>query len=205
MTDETPSESEPTRSTVLIVEDEQPLADLYATWLSATYSVRTAFDGEQALDRLDGEVDVVLLDRRMPNVTGDDVLERIRENDYDCRVAMVSGVNPDFDIVEMGFDDYLTKPVSEAELHDAVDRLLSRANYDRQLQEYFALVSKRATLEAEKGHIDLEANEEYVTLKQQTAAERERLDALLAEIDDDDIRTLLRNRSVADDSPTTSS
>lgn len=191
MTSDTPTDTEPMTGTVLIVEDEQPLADLYAAWLTETYSVRTAYDGEQALDQLDEEVAVVLLDRRMPHLSGDDVLERIRERDYDCQVAMVSGIHPDFDIIEMGFNDYLTKPVSKSELHNTVSQLLTIATYDRQVQEHFALVSKQAALEAEKSQIGLEANEEYVELKQQVAAERDRLDTLLAELDEEDIRTLL--------------
>ena len=190
-------------TTVLVVEDEQPLADLFATWLTETYSVRTAYDGEQALERLDDDVDVVLLDRRMPGLAGDDVLEKIRERDYDCRVAMVSGVDPDFDVIELGFDDYLTKPVSQSELRETVDRLLTVATYDRQLREYFALVTKEVTLEAEKSQRELETNKEYGSLKRQVAEERERLDALLAELEGDDIRTLLRDRTTAGNSSDT--
>lgn len=177
--------------TVLIVEDEQPLADLYAAWLTKLYLVRTAYDGDQALEQLDDDVSVVLLDRRMPHVSGDEVLEKIREHDYDCRVAMVSGVDPDFDIIDMGFDDYLTKPVSEADLHDMVEQLLARINYDQQLQEYFALVSKISALEAEKSQTKLGANQDYVALKEQAAEDRDRLNALLADVEEDDIRTLL--------------
>lgn len=187
-------------TTVLVVEDEQPLADLFATWLTETYSVRTAYDGEQALERLDDDVDVVLLDRRMPGLAGDDVLEKIRERDYDCRVAMVSGVDPDFDVIELGFDDYLTKPVSQSELRETVDRLLTVATYDRQLREYFALVTKEVTLEAEKSQRELQTNKEYGSLKRQVAEERERLDALLAELEGDDIRTLLRDRTTTGNS-----
>lgn len=119
MTSDTLTDSEPLTGTVLIVEDEQPLADLYAAWLTETYSIRTAYDGEQALDQLDEQVAVVLLDRRMPQLSGDDVLERIRERNYDCHVAMVSGVHPDFDIIEMGFDDYLTTASHTADRYRA--------------------------------------------------------------------------------------
>lgn len=186
-------------TTVLIVEDERPLADLYAAWLTETYPVRTAYDGEQALRQLDDDVAVVLLDRRMPGLAGDDVLEKIRERDYDCRVAMVSGIDPDFDVIEMGFDDYLTKPVSQSELRETVDRLLTIATYDRRIQKYFALVSKLGALESEKERVALEANEEYGSLKQRAAEERERLDTLLAELEEDDIRSLLRDRTSAEE------
>lgn len=188
---ETDHDTSSASATVLVVEDEQALADLIATWLKDTYSVRTAYGGNGALEELDDEVDVVLLDRRMPHISGDEVLEKIREHEYDCRVAMLSGVYPDFDIIQMGFDDYLTKPVSESDVREMVEQLLARRNYDQQLQEYFAVVSKIATLETEKSRSELKANQEYVEMKEQTAEDRDRLDALLAEVEHDDIRTLL--------------
>lgn len=136
-------------------------------------------------------MDVVLLDRRMPHVSGDEVLEKIRECSYDCRVAMISGVNPDFDIIGMGFDDYLTKPVSETDLHDTVEQLLARRTYDQRLQEHFAMVSKIAALEAQKPNRELETNPKYVALKERAVEDRSQLDALLADVKKDDIRTLL--------------
>ena len=75
------------------------------------HDVRTAYGGEEALEKADEDVDLVFLDRQMPDMSGDDVLERVRERGLDCRVVMVTAVDPDFDIVEMPFDDYLTKPV----------------------------------------------------------------------------------------------
>ncbi|WP_423750819.1 response regulator [Salinirarus marinus] len=74
-------------ATVLIVEDERALVDLFSNWLSDDFDVRTAYDGEQALAKIDDEVDVVLLDRRMPGLSGDDVLERVRERDIDATLA----------------------------------------------------------------------------------------------------------------------
>jgi len=60
---------------VLIVDDEPDLADLYASWLPEQYAVVTAYDGRGALDALDGSVNVVLLDRRMPGMSGDEVVD----------------------------------------------------------------------------------------------------------------------------------
>ena len=112
------------RPNVLIVEDERELADLYGEWLEmAGCSVRTAYDGRAAIEYLDSEVDVVLLDRRLPEIRGKQVLERIRDSERDCSVAMVTAVEPEVDIVEMGFDEYIVKPVEQAELTDLVDEL----------------------------------------------------------------------------------
>ncbi|MEF8781233.1 MAG: HalX domain-containing protein [Haloferacaceae archaeon] len=160
---------------VLIVEDEPDLADLYAAWLSSDYRVRTAYGGREALDALDEEIDVVLLDRRMPGVSGDEVLEEIRERGLDCRIAMVTAVEPDFDIVEMGFDDYLVKPVAREELDATVDSLLTRSSYDEGVQRMFALASKKALLEAEKGSAELEDSREYQELERELEELRDEL------------------------------
>jgi DNA-binding response OmpR family regulator len=112
------------RPSVLIVEDERELADLYGEWLEmAGCSVRTAYDGRTALEHLDPEVDVALLDRRLPEMRGEQILERIRDSEQDCSVAMVTAVEPEADIIEMGFDEYLVKPVKQAELMELVNEL----------------------------------------------------------------------------------
>ena len=171
---------------VLVVEDERDLADLYATWLRSEYRVRVAYGGREAIEKLDGEVDAALLDRRMPDLSGDETLKAIREEGIKCRVAMVTAVEPDFDIVEMGFDDYLVKPVSRSTLTETVENLLLRSTYDEGIQELFALASKKALLESEKDLATLESNEEYQELSEQVADLRADLNETLATLDGDD-------------------
>ncbi|MFB6198617.1 MAG: response regulator transcription factor, partial [Halobacteriaceae archaeon] len=86
-------------ATVLVVEDERNLADLFGTWLEGEYDVRVSYTGEDALEEFDDGVDVVLLDRRMPDISGDEILKEINQSVHECQVAMVTGVDPDFDIV----------------------------------------------------------------------------------------------------------
>jgi len=147
--------------TVLVVDDERDIADLYTTWLEMNHDVRTAYGGEEALEKADEDVDLVFLDRQMPDMSGDEVLERVRERGFDCRVVMVTAVDPDFDIVDMPFDDYLTKPVMREDLDEAVTNMQEREEYAETVQEYFALTSKKATLEAEKTPSELQESEEY--------------------------------------------
>jgi DNA-binding response OmpR family regulator len=148
-------------ATVLVVDDERDIADLYSAWLEDDHQVRTAYGGAEALEKMDETVDVVFLDRQMPEYSGDDVLDRIRERGLDARVVMVTAVDPDFDIVDMEFDDYLTKPVMGEDLEESVETMLERDGYDETIQEYFALTAKKATLEAEKSPSELHSNEEY--------------------------------------------
>jgi DNA-binding response OmpR family regulator len=179
---------------VLVVEDEPDLADLYATWLGDEYHVRTAYGGREALEKLDDRVDVVLLDRRMPDLSGDEVLEAVRERGIGCRVAMVTAVEPDFDIIAMGFDDYLVKPVSREALINTVETLLVRNEYDDGIQKLFSLASKKALLESEKGPAALEDNEEYAELDEELTRLREELDASLEHLSEgDDFDQLYRD------------
>jgi DNA-binding response OmpR family regulator len=178
---------------VLVVEDEPDLADLYATWLSVEYEVRTAYGGREAIELLDDVVDVILLDRRMPDLPGDEVLEVVRDRDLECRVAMVTAVEPDFDIIAMGFDDYLVKPVSKDDLRDTVDSLLLRDEYDEGIGELFSLASKKALLESEKGPEDLQTNDEYQHLTDRISDLRTNLDTTLQNLDDNsDVTNLYR-------------
>ncbi|WP_115865472.1 HalX domain-containing protein [Halorussus litoreus] len=176
----------PEQSTVLVVDDEQDVADLYTMWLQDEYRVLSAYEGENALDVLDDTVDVVLLDRRMPGQSGDDVLDEIRTRELDCRVVMVTAVKPDFDILEMGFDDYLVKPVARDDLLMTVEKMLTRVDYGAKLQKYFSLVSKKAVLEAEKDPSALEANDDYAELQTNIDQLRTEVDATRDELDDHD-------------------
>ncbi len=171
--------------TILVVDDERDIADLYTTWLEMDHEVRTAYGGEDALDRVDADVDIVFLDRQMPDYSGDEVLERIRSRGLDCRVVMVTAVDPDFDIVEMGFDDYLTKPVMHEDLDDAVETMRERDGYDDTLQEYFALTSKKATLEAEKTPSELQRSEEYQQMVERVDKLQNEADTAVSSFDDD--------------------
>jgi DNA-binding response OmpR family regulator len=185
---------------VLIVEDEPDVAETYRLWLEDDYQVRMAQNGDEGLSMLDSSVDVVLLDRMMPGLSGDEVLAHIREKALDCRVAMVTAVEPDFDILEMGFDAYLSKPIKSAQLGETVENLLERSEYDSLLQEYYALVEKQATLEATKSRAELAESEEYDRLKSEIDSLRDDLSETLGGIEDDeDFIATIRGLSDADE------
>ncbi|MGQ4556209.1 response regulator [Halobellus sp. GM3] len=172
---------------ILVVEDETDLAELYAIYLSDLYDVQTATDGESALEIVDDDIDVVLLDRRMPDLTGDEVLAEIRSRGLDCRVAMITAVEPDIDIVEMQFDDYLVKPVTRDDLRGLVEVLLRRADYDSRTQEFFQLASKKAALESAPD-VSVENRSEYRELTERMEELRAGLDETLADLSEEDFR-----------------
>lgn len=186
-------------STVLIVDDKSDVVDTYAIWLSDEYTIRTAYNGREALESLDHDVDVVLLDRRMPGLSGDDVLSKIRDRGIDCRVAMVTAVEPDFDILDLGFDAYLVKPVLGDELQQTVTQLLARSEYDEQMQEYFALTSKCGILEAEKSSDALAENDEYQELLERLSTLDCELSETVALFEDQDFEAAFRELDGVED------
>jgi len=172
------------RGTVLVVEDEDHLADLYTDYLADEYDVRTAYGGIEAMDMLSRDLDVVLLDRRMPVVSGNEVLAEIEERGLQCRVAMVTAVDPDFDIIDMGCDDYIVKPVTRDGLREVVERLLKIAEYNDRMRDLTAKKLKRNVLQVEKTAAELEASAEFQRLQDEIAS-------IEADIDDiaDDLGT----------------
>lgn len=168
-------------ATVLIVDDEQNLTTLYAAWLEPDYDVVTATSGSEAVTELDSDVDVALLDRRMPETSGDEVLRELRQRDVGAQVAMLTAVEPDASISEMPFDDYVTKPVEREEAHATVEVLLERRQYDRQSREFFSLASKKAALESANEH-DTDEYDEIVDRMAEIRDEMDRtLDTLTAQ------------------------
>lgn len=177
---------------VLVVDDEAELADAYASLIRDEYDVRVAYGGEEALEAYDDSVEVVLLDRRMPELSGDDVLERIRERPGQALVAMVTAVDPDFDVIGMGFDDYVTKPVTRADLTATVDGLLRRDSYRDEVRRYFSLVTKRAALETEKPEPELADSDRYAELLDEIEELEAELDEVVDDLSMDDYVAMLR-------------
>jgi PAS domain S-box-containing protein len=172
--------------TVLVVEDDRELAKLYAMWLDDTSEVRIAHDGATALDVIDDAVDVVLLDRMLPDRPGAEVLAEIRASEFDPRVVVVSAVTPDLDVVEMGFDAYLEKPADAVSLEETIERVLTRAEYDETLRELFSLIERQDTLEAVKRPSVLEASDEYRLLTDRIDALQTDVESLLTDLSDED-------------------
>lgn len=159
--------------TILIVEDQEGLAEAYTAVLARDYEVRTAHGGEDALEIVDDDVDVALLDRRMPGMSGDEVLKELIGRDLDAQIAMLTAVEPDTDIFDMPFDDYVTKPIDNDDLLSLVETLLELDNYDEDQQERFRLTRKKKALEA----TGKQGSEEYQEIS-------DRLDALAKDADE---------------------
>lgn len=159
------------RGRVVVVDDEERVADVYASFLDDEHDVTVAYGGDAALEAVDEAVDVVLLDRRMPGLHGDEVLERLRDRGYDGRIVLVTALDPGFDIVDMAFEQYVCKPIGRDELRTVVRRELLRRHYDDALQEYLRIQSKVSSID--DAHPNPQASDD-----DRVQALRERLDDL---------------------------
>ncbi|MER5336541.1 response regulator transcription factor [Micromonospora sp. NPDC000018] len=117
---------------VLVVEDESLLAESIAEWLRReAFAVDVAYDGDAALERLGvNDYDVVVLDRDLPLVHGDEVCRAIVDGGGETRVLMLTAaaaVRERVAGLALGADDYLTKPFALVELSARVHALSRRA------------------------------------------------------------------------------
>jgi DNA-binding response OmpR family regulator len=166
---------------VLVVDDEERVADTYRLRLVDEYDVDVATDGREALETVDDSHDVVLLDRRMPDISGDEVLGEIRSRDLDLQVVMVTAVDPDFDLVEMQCDDYVVKPVDRETMQTVVERVLRVAEYSDRRRELGAKKLRRNVLEVEMRESELDRSDEYQRLEDDIEA----LEATVDDIEDE--------------------
>jgi CheY-like chemotaxis protein len=164
---------------ILVAEDNADCRDLYSIWLGDEHTVQLVPDGTAALEALDPTVDLLFLDRDMPGHTGTEVADSVAELPHDPYVVMVSSMVPDFDIVEMPIDRYVQKPVDQRTLESVIEQCQAQEEYRSALDDFFALTSKLASIEAEKSAERLAESEEYERLKDRVAVKRAEVDSAL--------------------------
>ncbi|BAK21756.1 two-component response regulator [Melissococcus plutonius ATCC 35311] len=114
----------------MVVDDEKPISEIVKyNLVKEGYEVYTAFDGEEALEKVtEVEPDLVLLDLMLPKMDGLEVAREIRKT-YNMPIIMVTAKDSEIDKVlglELGADDYVTKPFSNRELVARVKANLRR-------------------------------------------------------------------------------
>lgn len=153
---------------VLIIEDDQEINALLGEMLKRNhYEICTAFSGIEALDRIRFEhVDIVLLDLMLPYISGDRVLEKIREKS-DIPIIVISAKETTqikIDLLRLGADDYITKPFDMEEILARIESHLRRykgTGYDKRKLTHKDLVMDldKKTVEIAGDRIDLTAIE----------------------------------------------
>ena len=118
---------------ILVVDDEKPISDIIKFNMAKEgYEVLTAFDGREALEVFAAEnPDIIILDLMLPEIDGLEVARTIRKTS-NVPIIVLSAKDTEFDKViglEIGADDYVTKPFSNRELQARVKALLRRSEF----------------------------------------------------------------------------
>jgi DNA-binding response OmpR family regulator len=173
-----------------MVDDEKEVADAYALRLRDVGTVAVAYSGAEALEYVEAAdeptPDIVLLDRHMPGLSGDEVLTNIREQPLRTRVVMVTAIDPELDILDLPFDDYLCKPVDRADVHTVVEQQCEILAYQL-LGEYFEAASKREVLRAELQPDETARHDRLADVEGTVTQLRDRIERLLPRSEADDV------------------
>jgi DNA-binding response OmpR family regulator len=115
-----------------VVEDERQIADAVGEWLRReALAVDVVYDGDAALERFGvNDYDVLVLDRDLPGISGDEVCQAVVDSGAHTRILMLTAaaaVRERVAGLRLGADDYLTKPFAFVELSARVHALLRRA------------------------------------------------------------------------------
>src|SRR5919199_410779 len=151
---------------VLVVEDESSIASFVSLYLrNAGYSVLAAADGTQALAQVaQHEPALIVLDLMLPDIDGIEVCRRIRKTS-EVPILMLTARDEDVDKIiglEVGADDYLTKPFNPRELVARVKSILRRATPERKARESAQI--RHGDLLVDAGRREVRVGEEEIQL-----------------------------------------
>jgi two-component system response regulator VicR len=152
--------------TILVVDDEKPIADILQFNLKKEgYEVHCAYDGNQAVEMVEEiKPDLILLDIMLPQLDGMEVCREVRKK-YEMPIIMLTAKDSEIDKVlglELGADDYITKPFSTRELIARV-----KANLRRH-QQIAAIVEEEETNEIEIGFLTIHPDAYMVSKRGET-------------------------------------
>jgi two-component system, OmpR family, alkaline phosphatase synthesis response regulator PhoP len=155
-----------TSESILIVEDESSIASFVALYLkNAGYAVRTVGKGTEALDQVSADPPaLVILDLMLPDLDGIEVCRRIRKSS-DVPILMLTARDEDVDKIiglEVGADDYMTKPFNPRELVARVKSILRRSTPERRQAE--SAVIRHGDLTVDAGRREVRVVEEEIQL-----------------------------------------
>jgi two-component system response regulator VicR len=147
---------------VLIIEDEKAISDIVKFNLTKEgFTAETAFDGKEGLDKaLTGDPDLVLLDVMLPSMDGFEVCRKLREKS-DVPIIMLTAKEEEVDKVlglELGADDYITKPFGLRELIARIKANIRRAQPPQQSESESSGIEDFGTLTIDMDRYEVRKN-----------------------------------------------
>lgn len=145
---------------ILVVEDEEAIrTGLIDVLVYHGYEVDSAVDGNSGLDKASsGTHDLLLLDVMLPGLNGFDICDRVRENDKDIPIIMLTAKSSDDDIIhglKLGADDYVAKPFSIAQLVLRIQAVLRRSKAVLEMDNFIDLGAEvKIDIQNLTGHIN---------------------------------------------------
>jgi DNA-binding response OmpR family regulator len=153
-----------------VVEDESSIASFVSLYLkNAGYGVRTAANGTDALAEVASEEpSLIVLDLMLPDIDGIEVCKRVRQRS-DVPILMLTARDEDVDKIiglEVGADDYLTKPFNPRELVARVKSILRRAAPDRRDRETEVIVHGDLRIDSGRREVTVAGDEVQLAPKE---------------------------------------
>lgn len=151
---------------ILVVDDEKPISDIIKfNLVKEGFQVDVAFDGEEALKKVyQFQPDLILLDLMLPKLDGFQVCRKVRET-FNMPILMLTAKEEEVDKVlglELGADDYITKPFGMRELIARVKANLRRIQVDKKHSQGSSIMSGTLTIDLEK--YEVKKGEEIIDL-----------------------------------------
>ncbi|PAB58977.1 response regulator [Anaeromicrobium sediminis] len=146
---------------ILVVDDEIHILELLKYNLESNgFSVVTAEDGQEAIGKLDQNIDLVLLDVMLPILDGIETLKIIKEKKKNLPVIMVTAKGEEIDTViglEVGADDYITKPFRIRELIARIKAVLRRSeSYEEKKEETGEIIIEDIKINEESREVSID-------------------------------------------------
>lgn len=162
-----PAIADENSQTILVAEDEEILRDLLRKSLNRSgFTVLCAENGARALETLrSNTIDLVLLDIMMPEMDGFEFCEEVRQTS-DVPIIILTALNRPDDVVrglQLGADEYITKPFSFSELNVRIESMLRRISWTKGISTFSLTATEGVSLDDETGRVTLNEREVQLT------------------------------------------
>lgn len=171
------------RTRAFIIGDDRRVVETYEGWLADDYDVRTAGSGEAVLERMtEFKTDVVVLERRTPGLSGDEVATRLSENGYDAQAIVVTATLSSPETATPHTLNYVTKPIGKERPRSTVETATPIRTDDDDITELLALIARQQAVKRAVPTDERVASDEFDRLMSKIDDPQDSIDDTMAEL-----------------------